>query len=330
MAIFREVRRVLRADGTLWLNLGDSYAGSWRNQGRKAARGTQRPIHGPMIQNFAAYPKDETKTGSWVDQHPVLKSKDLIGIPWRVAFALQEDGWYLRSDIIWAKPNPMPESVGDRPTKSHEYLFLLSKSRRYFYDAAAIREPFSQPGRKFNSNTLGHKTVRLKEQGNRCTAGLHDGRTRYGHPELGRNKRSVWTIATEPHAEAHFATFPRALVAPAIKAGTSERGCCRRCGAPWQRIVKKTSVDPIDYRGKWSAEGRNSSGRRMLANVRARRQAGERSRPSLPTARHARLEAPLRAPRRARSLHGVGPVLWNWHDRLWCQGVSGAGSSGSN
>jgi DNA modification methylase len=273
--VFREVRRVLRVDGTLWLNLGDSYAGSWGNQGRKRTRGTQRSVHGPMIQSLEAYPVGASHTGSWVHNHPTLKPKDLIGIPWRVALALQADGWYPRSDIIWAKPNPMPESVCDRPTKSHEYLFLLSKSRQYFYDATEIREPFNYPHRRYSSNTLGQKTAKLKEQGNRCTAGLHDGRTRYGNPELGRNKRSVWTIATEPYSEAHFATYPKALVAPCVKARTSERGCCRRCGVAWRRLVRRTSVDPTDYDGKWKAVGPQASGRRMLANVRARRQAGE-------------------------------------------------------
>jgi len=176
---------VMRSDGTLWLVLGDSYAGSWGNQGRKKGRGMQRPINGPMIQNLEPYPNGKSNTGSWVIDHPTLKPKDLIGIPWRVAFALQADGWYLRSDIIWAKPNPMPESVSDRPTKSHEYLFLLTKSQRYFYDTAAVREPFNHPERKYNSNTLAHKTAKLKEQGNRCTSGLHDGRTRYGNPRFG-------------------------------------------------------------------------------------------------------------------------------------------------
>jgi len=273
--IFRQVRRVMRSDGTLWLVLGDSYAGSWGNQGRKKGRGMQRPIRGPMIQSLEPYPNGKSNTGSWVIDHPTLKPKDLIGIPWRVALALQADGWYLRSDIIWAKPNPMPESVSDRPTKSHEYLFLLSKSHRYFYDSAAVREPFNHPGRQYSSNTLAHKTAKLKEQGNRCTSGLHDGRTRYGNPDLGRNKRSVWTIATEPYRGAHFATYPTALIAPCVKAGTSERGCCPMCGAPWKRVVAKTRVHVIDgYRGKWSAADPQASGRRMLASVRARRQAG--------------------------------------------------------
>jgi DNA modification methylase len=215
---------------------------------------------GQMVQNLEPYPKHETHAGSWVTKHPTLKPKDLIGVPWRVALALQADGWYLRSDIIWAKTNPMPESVGDRPTKSHEYLFLLSKSRRYFYDASAIREPFRHPERTYKSDTQEHKTAKLREQGNRCTSGLHDGRTRYGSPELGRNKRSVWMIATEPYSGAHFATYPKALVAPCVKAGTSERGCCPSCGAPWRRVLDRTSVRPSDYRGKWSVAPAQASG----------------------------------------------------------------------
>jgi DNA modification methylase len=138
--VFREVRRVLRDDGTVWLNLGDSYAGSWGNQGRKAGRGSQRPINGKMLTLVldGRYPAAESNTGA-IPPGASYKPKDLLGIPWMVAFALRADGWYLRSDIIWHKPNPMPESVRDRPTKAHEYLFLLSKSKRYFYDATRSR-----------------------------------------------------------------------------------------------------------------------------------------------------------------------------------------------
>jgi len=179
-------------------------------------------------------------------QRPIgLKPKDLVGIPWRVAFALQADGWYLRSDIIWAKPNPMPESVTDRPTKSHEYLFLLTKSPRYYFDADAVQEPVSQtPGaqawRRIFDPTKQGKEAALKEAG---TKGGNDGRR---DPDAaGRNIRSVWTIATQPYPGAHFATFPRALVEPCIKAGTSERGVCPECRAPWERTVE---VEPMVFR----------------------------------------------------------------------------------
>jgi DNA modification methylase len=272
--IFREVRRVLRTDGTLWLVLGDSYAGSWGNQGRTPRRGGQRPVHGPMIQNLKPYPVRMTHTGSWVNTHAVLKPKDLIGIPWRVALALQADSWYLRSDIIWAKPNPMPESVTDRPTRSHEHVFLLTKTARYFYDAIAVAEPMARPGeapRTAPAKFGGAREFRVARRQSR----LHSGDVYRGTITMTRNRRTVWTIATEPYAGAHFATYPKALVAPCLKAGTSERGCCPRCGAPWQRIVVKTFVRPADYAGKWSHAAAQASGRRMLANVRARRQAGE-------------------------------------------------------
>jgi DNA modification methylase len=141
-----------------------------------------------------------------------------------LAFALRSAGWYLRQDIIWEKPNAMPESVTDRCTKSHEYIFLLSKSKTYFYDADAIREPFTYPDRTYNSGTSKHKTAHLVEQGNRSTAGLHDGRTQYGDPTKGRNKRSVWTVTTSPYKGAHFATFPTKLIEPCVLAGCPKGG----------------------------------------------------------------------------------------------------------
>jgi DNA modification methylase len=219
VGVFREVRRVLRADGTVWLNLGDSYASDIKGSG------------GPT-------PKQASNQGSFYEPRKMqhgLKPKDLVGIPWRVAFALQADGWYLRSDIIWSKPNPMPESVTDRPTKAHEYLFLLSKSARYFYDADAVREANTSdraPSRKAKASGAGH--LALRPNG-----------TPYDGTGTDRNLRSVWTIATEPYPGAHFATFPRKLVEPCIKAGTSERGVCPECGAPWVRVVERetTGVD---------------------------------------------------------------------------------------
>jgi DNA modification methylase len=231
VAVFREVRRVLRSDGTVWLNLGDSYAATAAG---KAYGWTNGKTSERDAETMASY-----KT---VGLPPGLKPKDLVGIPWRVAFALQADGWYLRSDIIWAKPNPMPESVTDRPTKAHEYLFLLSKSPRYYYDADAVREPHTE-------STLNRVEYGLKH---RHPDGIGVGippvdtermGERFANP-AGRNMRSVWTIATQPYPGAHFATFPQALVEPCIKAGTSERGVCPECGAPWERIVGR---EPIDY-----------------------------------------------------------------------------------
>tara|TARA_Y100000310_G_C20637400_1_gene791938 strand:+ start:563 stop:1543 length:981 start_codon:yes stop_codon:yes gene_type:complete len=213
--VFAEVRRVLRDDGTLWLNLGDSYAGSWGNQGRKEERGTQRPINGGMLTpvHDGRYPSKGSNTGACP---PGLKPKDLIGIPWRVAFALQADGWYLRSDIIWHKPNPMPESVTDRPTRSHEYLFLLSKSQHYHYDHEAIKEPSAEPGRIRRADPVGGASH--VERGQHSRGGEVNGVT------ANRNRRSVWTIPTRPFKGAHFAVFPLELVSPCIQAGSREGG----------------------------------------------------------------------------------------------------------
>lgn len=214
--VFREVSRVLKDDGTVWLNLGDSYAGSWGNQGRKEERGTQRPINGPMMQNLKPYPERRSHTGS-IPKGSVLKPKDLVGIPWRVAFALQADGWYLRSDIIWAKPNPMPESVRDRPTRSHEYMFLLTKSEKYYYDSKAIAEPLLRPD-EATRKTPGKFGGALKHGGNGTR--LSSGNEYHGTSTGTKNKRDVWFIAPHPYRGAHFATFPEALVEPCILAGS--------------------------------------------------------------------------------------------------------------
>jgi DNA modification methylase len=226
--VFREVWRVLRDDAVAWVNMGDSFNSSPSNQQSGAAH---RPYH------------DNNGTGRMKRDIPGLKPKDLIGIPWRVALALQADGWWLRSDIVWAKSNPMPESVTDRPTKAHEYLFLLAKSARYFYDNEAIKEPCGPfhpcgPGsRADNDRDPAHGTRKQDAIGKQTYVGFND-RWRE-NPTSGRNKRSVWEIPTSPFPEAHFATFPPALVEPCIKAGTSERGCCPVCGAPWKRVVEK-------------------------------------------------------------------------------------------
>ena len=190
VAVFREVRRVLRSDGTLWLNVGDSYNA---NQGSGCfdtngdGGGKKRFTHTPKM-----------NTG--------LAPKQLLMMPARLALALQADGWWLRSDIIWAKPNPMPESVTDRPTSAHEHVFLLSKSARYFYDADAVRDEAEYGRRNWSA---------------------------------GRNCRNVWTIATEAFPQSHYATMPTELAERCIKAGTSERGCCAKCGAPWVRQTER-------------------------------------------------------------------------------------------
>ena len=204
--VFREVRRVLRDDGTLWLNLGDSYS-----------RGDRKSV--PTQRGEAASSKDEDKycfdsPAAMLGDHPTIKPKDLIGIPWRVAFALQADGWYLRQDIIWSKPNPMPESVTDRCTKAHEYIFLLTKSQRYYYDAEAVREDAVKYG------TPGHL-----QGGSGERAGTREGlRGASWEAAAGRNKRSVWTVTTKPFSGAHFATFPPDLIEPCIKAGCPKDG----------------------------------------------------------------------------------------------------------
>jgi DNA modification methylase len=200
--VFREVRRVLRGDGTLWLNLGDSYFGSGKGPtaptGMHGANGTPVPIRG-------------------VYTHETIKPKDLVGIPWRVALALQDDGWWLRSDIIWAKPNPMPESITDRPTRSHEYLFLLTKSARYFYDYKAVQEPLSSTPEQY---LRAGKSVRDNHAFGEV-AGRPLGPSSFATVPDGRNARSVWTITTKPYSGAHFATFPPELPSRCIKAGSA-------------------------------------------------------------------------------------------------------------
>lgn len=215
VAVFREVRRVLRDDGTLWLNLGDSYARSAENEESKLAS-----LHTMGVGQKKAHEAGAMRKGK--NRPPEgLKQKDLIGIPWRVAFALQADGWYLRQDIIWHKPNPMPESVTDRCTKAHEYIFLLSKSARYFYDAEAIREDNVNPDRK---NYTPGKRAYAEGNTEQCVGDRtrrNDGFEKYAKGEMcvGRNKRSVWTVTTKPYAGAHFATFPADLIRPCILAG---------------------------------------------------------------------------------------------------------------
>lgn len=168
-----------------------------------------------------------------------LKPKDLIGIPWRVAFALQEAGWWLRQDIIWSKPNPMPESVTDRCTKAHEYIFLLTKSARYFYDGEAVKEKVADATvdrAKYHWASPGSKAAGYQELN-----GLNRDVPYADVVDLnGRNKRSVWTVTTQPYSEAHFATFPPKLIEPCILAGTSEKGVCAACGSPWVRVVEKS------------------------------------------------------------------------------------------
>lgn len=214
--IFRKARRVLRKDGTLWLNLGDSYCPENRGENAKpkAFDGYAKQLQGVHFHADIPTRKDVI-LGMKASG---IKRKDLVGIPWRVAFALQAEGWYLRQDIIWAKPNPMPESVTDRCTKAHEYIFLLSRSERYYYDQEAIAEASLYPG----DNRALRDDIRKKVEPMCMDNGS---RARTGNPTGDkRNKRSVWEVATHPFPEAHFATFPPALVIPCIKAGCPAAG----------------------------------------------------------------------------------------------------------
>jgi len=210
VSVFQEVKRVLRKDGTVWLNLGDSYAGGG------GISGVPEDWDSISTNNREKYAQaDDPKRNA---KKIGLKPKDLVGIPWRVALALQSDGWYLRSDIIWNKPNPMPESVTDRPTKSHEYIFLLTKSRKYYYDYEAIKEknsPLTTERAKYHWAKPDTKASQYQELN-----GLNRDEEYPISVDGKRNKRSVWKITTKPYKEAHFATFPEELPETCIKAGT--------------------------------------------------------------------------------------------------------------
>jgi DNA modification methylase len=266
--VFRLVREVLRDDGTCWHNMGDSYSaspkGNLNGQDKSGLTSTRTQENAP----------------AGIDKRSIgLKPKDLIGIPWRAAFALQADGWWLRSDIIWAKPNPMPESVIDRPTRAHEYLFLLAKSARYYYDADAIREPHKAESIErdklgWNAAFKGRHTMPGEKRPHSTD------RNGFLNPG-GRNKRTVWRVATQPYPEAHFATFPPALIEPCILAGTSAKGCCPECGAPWERVVEKVfhpqedvsaergvrgngTQKPMDKSSGWQGVPRGSTESRII------------------------------------------------------------------
>lgn len=217
-ALFAQVRRVLADDGTLWLNLGDSYSGSWGNQGRKDGRGTQRPINGPMMTpvHDGRYPITGSNTG--VVKPGAPPAKNLMGMPWRVAFALQDDGWILRNDIIWAKPNAMPESVTDRLSTKHEHLFLFSKSPRYWFDLDPIREPHT------TSLPVVNKPKARRSSAINIGAQGADEWGAVGYSEGGKNPGDVWNINTQPFSAAHFAVMPRALAERAIQAGCKHGG----------------------------------------------------------------------------------------------------------
>lgn len=279
VAVFEQVRRVLKPAGTLWLNLGDSYAtGAGTAVGECPGGGEQgqkwlgyRGAHGPDPKAAAIGP---TTQANRLPQ-PGLKAKDLMMIPARVAIALQASGWYLRADLIWCKPNGMPESIEDRPTKAHEHVFLFSKSERYYYDGAAIVEQQSEHER----------TRRLREQQNGL-ATSYDVKQDQSRPRLGensvvrsvkarqalaqkgtRNARSFWIIPAEPNKEKHFAMMPLRLAERCLFAGTSDRGVCPACGIAWQRIEERTPMvlDRSERRGEMGESGQSQASGKMIA-----------------------------------------------------------------
>jgi DNA modification methylase len=231
--VFRLVRDKMKDDGTLWLNLGDSYSSQGGGQVEQTVRGNKNKVNSGQLGSQGSGTSRKSITG--------LKPKDLIGIPWMVAFALRADGWYLRQDIIWSKPNPMPESVTDRCTKAHEYIFLLSKSQRYYYDAEAIQEEASpeSKARLLRGVSETHKNINgapgqtphslAKPRPRQFGASKQEGTMRNDEGNMfvdngKRNKRSVWTITTKPYKEAHFATYPEELIEPCVLAGCPEKG----------------------------------------------------------------------------------------------------------
>ena len=276
VAVFREVHRILRPDGTLWLNLGDSYFSTIKGDNRsreqklsssslnlasdKSQARSQHDISGVRLVNAGSLP---------------IKPKDLVGIPWRVAFALQADGWWLRQDLIWHKPAPMPESVTDRCTKAHEYVFLLAKNERYFYDAEAIKEAVAPASIEraaygLNSRNSGFsKDARTGSSFEKTRTGVTIGEAGFVNP-AGRNRRSVWKVSTKPYKGAHFATMPPDLVDPCILAGTSEAGCCEACGAPLYRQTNKTKLKrnrPNAYTKRTGKDGTGNSCANDVAGV---------------------------------------------------------------
>lgn len=259
--IFREVRRVLRSDGTLWLNMGDCYATGAGGVGNCPGGGRQGE----------AWKERAAMTSPNRLRLDGLKAKDLVGIPWMLAFALRADGWYLRSQIVWAKGvsfcesyagSVMPESVTDRPTRSHEEVFLLTKSERYFYDHEAVKERGVYPAgtraakgsgtREGNRRGTKGKALKVAGDRNDQQEPSADGGIGYANYDGLRNLRTVWAIGVEPFEEAHFATYPPDLVVPCVKAGTSAKGACSACGAPWKRVVEYEPM-PEEIRQQFEA-----------------------------------------------------------------------------
>jgi len=248
--VFKEVKRVLRDDGTVWLNLGDTYSShkDCKSTPQSLAKGMQSEV-AHVIEKGKSVSRNTKKLKA-----AGLKNKDLIGIPWRVALALQQDGWYLRQDIIWHKPNPMPESVKDRCTKAHEYIFLLSKNVKYYFDNEAIKEDAVRAGKipkgkKYSSELADDKI-----------GGKHTRETLNEKPVAPkRNKRSVWTVTTKPFKGAHFATFPIDLIEPCVSAGCPEK-ICVDCGEPYKRVMQKPKQLEVDRNKRSGLDDRKVGG----------------------------------------------------------------------
>jgi len=233
--ILREIRRVLRKDGVVFWNIGDSYFAKPKSNYNGKSPGLQSKNYGTG-ETELGYSHSGEKFKSLMEQG--YKNKDLCLIPFRVALAAQEDGWWVRSDIIWSKPNPMPESVTDRPTNSHEYILMLTKSAKYYWDQEAVREPHVRLWDPANNPGVKNGTAKY------VGVTLAAGRSLQNPPNpAGRNIRSVWEFPTRPYPEAHFAAFPEKLPETCIKAATPEVGCCSKCGAPWTRVLSKGFTD---------------------------------------------------------------------------------------
>jgi DNA modification methylase len=269
MEILRECKRVLRSDGTMWLNCGDSYAGGKGQSGQPMSAIDQeaRAQRGESINRACGQLEVATRPSDSLSglRSCNVKPKDLCLIPFRVALAAQADGWWIRSDIIWSKPNPMPESVTDRPTDAYEHIFLMTKSARYYYDNEAVREPYTEPLNRWGGNDVrnsSHKYIDTFEQGE-DNGGIgaigKSSMLRAGAltrpDENGRNLRNVWTINTQPYKEAHFATFPQRIPELCIKAGTPEYGCCDKCGTPYERMIERKP----ENRTRLAGEGQDSA-----------------------------------------------------------------------
>lgn len=299
VAVFRGVRRVLRDDGTLWLNLGDSYSSS--PAGNSAENRAKWNAASDVTKGRTATPERQRQAGQFDRSKAGIPSGNLVGVPWRVALALQADGWVLRQDVIWHKPSPMPESVRNRCTKAHEYVFLLTKGMRYFYDADAVKESAKDSG--WNRQRLkGEDTCQYKRgAGGNTTNGVggtlstqtsnkRDVWSLDGDPlaewlsvnapelferycEEAAAKGDVWRIASKGYKGAHFATFPPALPEVCVKAGTSGWGCCAACGAPWERVTDKTRLKrerPNDFVKRTGEPGTGNVTPNTVAGVRSK------------------------------------------------------------